>query len=404
MTVTEEDRDGVDTIPISMVVATSSSPASTPTASDSTKINLQECSWSDINEDEDGNAAGVLGLQWEELSVKQLRILCAAFRIKGIRNSKKPEIIDKIMRTFQIRKAYNKLQSQQDRKPPAEDRVSRRQIQCPFRLLNIIFSDEFVEDFADLGNIANRQILDSGKAGNQQHFWERVAVAFSEEKESYGVLRFMDDEVLAANCHIDPSKIVVHDWSKLRRMWKGINADYKAALTRFTQSGTHDHNFFSFCNNKVETYYLRKYLDLRPNITATVEADLPQDCAISSESDARSYPGTTASTRKKGASEKGGSEIADALRDFQTGVMESELTKKRLLYMEEEREERKEEFMMKKRRNMMDDWTNLLGTIRTLRQDLQNPGLDNETRHEIMEDIGRLVKRKNQLANEIGMD
>ena len=73
--------------------------------------------------------------------------------------------------------------------------------------MNILFSDEFAADFAELGNIANRQILDSGKASNQQHFWERVASAFVEENAIFGLLHFFNDEVLAAYAYIDPSKI-----------------------------------------------------------------------------------------------------------------------------------------------------------------------------------------------------
>ncbi len=53
-------------------------------------------------------------------------------------------------------------------------------------------------------------------------------------------------------------------------MWKSINADYKASLN----------NLYLFCTGKVETYYLRQYLELRPNANATVEAGLPEECAI----------------------------------------------------------------------------------------------------------------------------
>ena len=42
----------------------------------------------------------------------------------------------------------------------------------PFDFINILFSDEFASDFATIGNVANREILDSGKAGNEMHFVE----------------------------------------------------------------------------------------------------------------------------------------------------------------------------------------------------------------------------------------
>ena len=43
---------------------------------------------------------------------------------------------------------------------------------------------------------------------------------------------------------IDPSVAIVgHDWKRLRKIWNAVNADFKAALTRFTVSGTHDKLF-----------------------------------------------------------------------------------------------------------------------------------------------------------------
>jgi hypothetical protein len=37
--------------------------------------------------------------------------------------------------------------------------------------MNILFSDDFASDFASLGNVASKESLDSGKAGNNQAFW-----------------------------------------------------------------------------------------------------------------------------------------------------------------------------------------------------------------------------------------
>jgi hypothetical protein len=96
-------------------------------------------------------------------------------------------------------------------------------------------------------------------------------------------LRFLDDDVFAGQDHIDPGKIVQHDWKKLRMIWKGVNADYKAALTRFTQSGTHKQSFWDYCYSKMDVYFLRKNLEARPQLNDTVEADLPLECALSSD-------------------------------------------------------------------------------------------------------------------------
>jgi hypothetical protein len=63
-------------------------------------------------------------------------------------------------------------------------------------------------------------------------------------------------------------------------MWKGVNADYKAALTRFTQSGTHESNFYHFCIGKKEPYYLRLLLSEKPHLNDMVEADLREACNL----------------------------------------------------------------------------------------------------------------------------
>jgi hypothetical protein len=55
----------------------------------------------------------------------------------------------------------------------------------------------------------------------------------------YDHLHFTDDDIFAAQGHINPSQIINHDWKKLRLMWKSVNTDYESALTRFTVSGTH---------------------------------------------------------------------------------------------------------------------------------------------------------------------
>jgi hypothetical protein len=156
----------------------------------------------------------------------------------------------------------------------------------PFDFINILFSDEFASDFATIGNVANREILDSGKAGNEMHFWERVqdALVGSTDNENYNQLQFVDDaEIFDSMHHINPSNIVLHDWKKLRSIWKNVNSNYKSALSRYTVSGTHTSDFFSFCNGDLEVYYLRLHLQQRPELNGMVEADLPHGCFLSSE-------------------------------------------------------------------------------------------------------------------------
>ena len=391
----------------SLASSVASLPPCPPRSTFASKLNLLAAQWSDIFEDDNGIAAGIFGIEWEDFSSKQLRAICSKLNIKGVRNAKKPDMVQRITRTHKNRKAYGAMLSQADEKLPSEEqeKSSRKQIQCPFRLMNVLFSDDFVEDFATLGNACSRQLLDSGKAGNQQHFWERVSTAYLEPKDSYGTLHFLDDDVIEDHGHIDPSKIIPHDWKKLRTMWKSLNAEYKAALKKFTQSGTHDNNFYSFCNGKVEMYYLQKYLELRPNTTATVEAELPVECAISS--DGTQSLSSSGSNKKK---KRGNNDIVEAIREFKNSSMDSELARQKLIFMEKEENRRQQEearlvteHQQKKQRNLLEEWEKMVANIRDLRKDLRDETLDDASKRETEEDIIALIKRKNQLAIELGL-
>jgi hypothetical protein len=59
--------------------------------------------------------------------------------------------------------------------------------------MNILFSDEFANDFSNLGRPADRPTLDGGKAGKDQHFWEKVQKAVVDKDNSllYGTLDFI---------------------------------------------------------------------------------------------------------------------------------------------------------------------------------------------------------------------
>jgi len=57
--------------------------------------------------------------------------------------------------------------------------------------------------------------LDSGKAANNQLFWEGVQEAFQEQDAAYQNLHFADEEVLSELHYINFKKIVPHDWKIL---------------------------------------------------------------------------------------------------------------------------------------------------------------------------------------------
>jgi hypothetical protein len=142
-----------------------------------------------------------------------------------------------------------------------------------------------VQDFSCIGDVASRVTLNTGKATNDDLFWVRVQRAFTKEEsfDKYNLLKFNDDLIFAAQGHIDPGRIVCHDWKKICTIWKSINSEYKGAYTQFTMSGTHSNDFYCFCNGRLDTYYLLKHLEIKPEVNGIVEADLLEQCALSSD-------------------------------------------------------------------------------------------------------------------------
>jgi hypothetical protein len=311
--------------------------------------------------------------------------------------------------------------------------------------MNILFSDDFASDFASLGNVASKESLDSGKAGNNQAFWERVKDAFMEpNNDDYDRLFFMDDDVFAAQSHINPSRIVNHDWKKLRMMWKSVNSDYKNALTRFTVSGTHDSNFFGFCAGKLEPYYLRMHLQNRPDLTSMVEAGLPHECFLASEMSVAemrekvcgaqgrislsstiamaastdtnsSCSGTEQDTNRPSAKKKPrrnntssssssvghqtnsdsrAEKVAEAIRDLANAKMQAELAKNKLRYMENEDSRRGRELLLY-------EWKEVQNGICMLRDQLERKNIDSRTEADLLNDIEGLLIRKDELAESL---
>jgi len=132
-------------------------------------------------------------LKYRDLQSSQLKI-------KGVKSSTKEQMIKKLVSLHQIKAKYDKISETPDPAP------TRKEPQCPYRLLNILFLDAFAEGFAKLGNVAACTELDAGKAANNQLFWEGVQEAFEGQDEAYDNLHFADDEVLSELHQIDFKK------------------------------------------------------------------------------------------------------------------------------------------------------------------------------------------------------
>jgi hypothetical protein len=394
---------------------------------------LAKATWDDITSLlSDGEASFFGGTTLSDLTAKQVRTLCSKLGIKQVKNVPKAEMLLRLQQTYANRKAYAELGYVGQ--PPAEPRTNcggdsttaspRKEVQCSFRLVNILFSDAFADDFATLGNVASRQLLDAGAAGNDQHFWKTVQASFvsADDDPTFDELAYSDDDILGGQDHIDPSKKLNHDWKKLRAIWKSLNADYKAALTNYTVSGTHDQNFYHFCKGKVAVYYLWKKLQDRPQLNATVQACLPQECGVSSE-DSTSIivlgePGFSRSTtssstmmhssarnKKKRKDNNKTNEVALAIRDFSDSKRRSELAVHKLEFMSREEARRNKEVSLSEREGKMKEWDFVNANIRLFREaangsveNSYNPGEDED-----MEVLDGLMKRRRKLGKELGI-
>lgn len=95
--------------------------------------------------------------------------------------------------------------------------------------------------------------------------------------------------------NLDPSAFNIHDKSKLRAMWKGLNKRYEEARIKYQILGTHDADFKaaiarSAVDREVEdfqqfidfpaVYYLRKVLETKPGLNNFVIDTLSNDIQI----------------------------------------------------------------------------------------------------------------------------
>lgn len=140
---------------------------------------------------------------------KEIRKIGKLLGVSGYKNCSKAVMVDLIAQKKVNEGAYALIFQQKKlahRDPP------RNQAQCPFRLLNIGFSDEFAVRLDALGDKRSRAELDASVSPDQR-FWQDVQHAFVDaDAKVYGALAFKSRHVDIRDSSIDPSIIVPHDW------------------------------------------------------------------------------------------------------------------------------------------------------------------------------------------------
>ena len=397
---------------------------------------LSEVTWDDVVEDANGEALSIIGYEFKLLTSLQLRTVCSKLELKGVKNVKKSVMLDAIKAKYKFIKGYNALDATLKQRQEAEkpgSTATRKEAQCTFRLINLLFSDKFAEDFCNTARTPTRDKIDRGAVANHnQQFWERVRSDFVNEIDEYHLLDVdEEDQQLFAEhgSDIDPGKIVPHSATKLRDIWKELNAEYKRAMVRFTTSGEHNSNFHDYCFGKLDTYYLYKILKrTRPALNDFVLAELPNACAVSSDDvpDGKSVSSFGArsqgSKKKKRGHVAAVDAVASAIREMSEAPtktqVEIEFVQQRVSFMASEEtrkaneEKRREKEDIRKeneearntRQQKLDEWERIRVVIRGINEDLKNPNLlDEDEKKELMEERDGLKKRKRDIAEFLGL-
>ena len=280
-------------------------------------------------------------------------------------------------------------------------KATRKQRQCPYRLMNILFSDDFAADFGCIGDTATRAELDSGDARNNRAFWVRVQDAFKDHHPIYDKMQFPEDKNLQPS--INPGdNIQPHpSWKKLRGIWRDVNALYKEVLHQFTQSGTNESDFINFCDGKMPAYYLRQHLNLKPGLNETIRAGLPEHSSIDSEKPIPKPPPSSDKTKKAKSKRY---DLVENLSDtinhltysLQNGGDEDkQMAQKhyKLLVKDNQRKDVK---------SAMFQYEKVMGMIKSNRKQFSNAsGADYAAM--LQEDFQNLKKRKRELGSRLGL-
>ena len=173
-----------------------------------TKNEFEGLNWDDVSIVA-GELKQIQGVDVKKLLSKELRTVCSRLKVRGVKNATKRVMIERIIDCHGNKEKYANVAK------ALGASTTRKEPQCAYRLINVLFSDDFAEKFAQLGDVADWVVLYSGKAADDQHFWEDVQKAFAVEDELTDTIYFREDVVFWDMDNIDATKIVPHNWEKL---------------------------------------------------------------------------------------------------------------------------------------------------------------------------------------------
>jgi hypothetical protein len=249
-------------------------------------------------------------------------------------------------------------------------RSTQKTVHCDFRLLNVLFDDEYTEAFLATGASMSRVELDALNGASAVSFWEVVAEAYNNPEN----VRF-DELLFDVENGINPSLYHNHSAERLQKMWKHLNKLYNEARRRYQKSGNHDPDFlvsiskdsddidniaddFEDFTDYAAVLYLRKHLEQKPGLNELVVRKLDDTIAMESsngaeqemkrrESDISSINSSANKKPKKNG-------MADAIFQLANNRIQVNLDTARLEVMQRKEERLNEIFILEKEKLSVD--------------------------------------------------
>jgi hypothetical protein len=132
-------------------------------------------------------ALTICGLDAILFSMEQLRTICGVFKLTGYWSKPKSDLL----RIIGVGKVHQSLCDASDPSSGKSDgKALAKTRNCMFRLINILFSDEFSPKFEQLGARKDKSVLDSGLAGNDKYFWQEIAKKYQGKNDDYDLLAY----------------------------------------------------------------------------------------------------------------------------------------------------------------------------------------------------------------------
>jgi hypothetical protein len=213
-------------------------------------------------------------------------------------------------------------------------------------------------------------------------------MSFSEDTEGFNDLVVYHEAFKT----IDPANRKPHSAEKLLSMWKEVNSKYKISLANFTQSGTHESDFWSNSNGRADVLYLRKWLEVRPNGNTFAQECFPDEDEFD-----------TLVTPKRKKQRKGGNgedyllEVADAIRSMTSSQEKRNELRVKDVYLDKKLELEKEKRLEEKMMHVQAMYDSVVASVYQLKDRIEKCKKDGMDFKDEAEDLKFYNERKRSL-------